>query len=182
MGNKIGITYNPFSRNLVRLRGSDAVAPARFTARLEDSEAIYTLDVELDTDGHSRCLQIEVEAADGAATVPGTIDISRLLRSATAAAAGVAVYEGTTDGVTTISAASPEEEAAAWKRQAARRPKRRADAPDYKRVAEVWRAAGGKIEAIHDAFGPISAAGAYRYVAKARDLGFLPAADAHRAA
>lgn len=173
---KVSTSFNPFSRNLVRLRGSDAVAPARFTSRLEDSEAIYTLDVELDADGHSRCLRIEVEPADSVVTVPGTIDISRLLRSATAAAAGVAVYVGTTDGITTISAASPEEEAAAWERQAARRPKRRGDAPDYRRVAEVWEKSGGKIEAIHDVFGPIADSTAHRYVKKARTLGLLPAA------
>jgi hypothetical protein len=120
----IRTTYKMGSRNLIRLRGSAAVTPARFTSRLEDSEAIYTLDVELSADGHSRCLRIEVEPADDDGAIPGTIDIPRLLRSATGAAAGVATYEGSRDGVTTISAATPDEEAAAWKRQSARRPKR----------------------------------------------------------
>lgn len=179
---RINISFNFFKPGgWVKLPESNAMAPRQFTATFErDPEGDrYVLDVELDSDGRSRCTRIEVDSVD---RVPRSIEVARLLRLATASAAGTGTCAGPLKGGGwRMDAASNAEADEVWEQQVRRVPARRRDAPGLERMkkaAEAWIASGGNIiEVAHEC--QVSQATAYRYLALARhrasDLGFDPA-------
>lgn len=171
---KITISHKLGRVRYFKLPGGDAMAPNRFTATFEaDGEGVsYVLDVELDADGHSRCLNFEAHSEQG---IPSSIKLPRLLQWATGAAAGTAKYCGPLDGGGfEMQAATDEEADAAFEKQASRTPARRRDARSkmLADAAAAFNESGGSVQAIMDAC-HVTKSTAYRYRNEARSAGLL---------
>ena len=169
---KINISYKLGRTRFVRLPDGSAMAPDRFTATFSaDGEGVaYEMDVELDSDGHSCCTRM---VANGQHGLPSTINVSRMLRWATGAAAGTGVYGGEIDGGGfRMDAATWDEADAAFERQAGLNPTRRRDARSEKLKEAANAYNEGGVEAIKETL-CVEKTTAYRLLHEARKKGLL---------
>jgi hypothetical protein len=177
---KVSHSFNLFRCEWVKLPNSEAVAPRQFSATIEEPGVTYRLQIELDASGHSVCKSFHAESE----RVPST-SMPRLLRLATAAAAGTGRYRGQTgERCWQIDGATAAEAHAAGAAQYKRIPTLRSDSrPDRHLEEFVTEYEAGldrgekKSEALEGASSAcdFSRAKGYRWLADARQRGLLRA-------